>query len=153
MWRKVRPCMVVGTTSGSGRWSILWVWFDQGHARKCADLWRWKKGQKNRKDEMKGGQSEVGYIVRMRTVGWKFGRICWAYGKAAKQKVGCLPWQHCEWLLGACRLVECSWSCSEMVYRDCQARACSESKQKLLWWEEGGDRLKRLRVQSADVWL
>lgn len=40
---------------------------------------------------MKGGQSEVGYIVCMRTVGQKFGRICWAHGKAAKQKVGCLP--------------------------------------------------------------
>lgn len=37
------------------------------------------------KDDMKGGQSEVGYIVRMRTVGRKFGRICWAHGKAAKQ--------------------------------------------------------------------
>lgn len=36
---------------------------------------------------MKGGQSEVGYIVRMRTVGQKFGRICWAHGKAAKQNL------------------------------------------------------------------
>lgn len=29
----------------------------------------------------------MGYIVRMRTVGQKFGRICWAHGKAAKQNL------------------------------------------------------------------